>query len=519
MNLIRQLTLTTAFVVVITVNLFSVNSANAENPNFSTETGTLSIPVLNVDGTHQFNNVEIGFDFATQLFELKNLEPVDIAFNPINELEENNSLADAQPLSALGANSPVNAEINPTGDRDWYSFEVVAEQTYVVELFDVANNLALASDYDCNNSKNSGLWFAIYDTSTNEVARQCKLFGSGNVYTVLGFKAGVSGTFYLEIAPYAKTVLGSYKFRVLPKHDEPNASWDSATFEPNNWWENAYRIVPGWDNAITGTIEPRNSAYSTNNADHDWYQFDSVAGRTYIIELFDVISNLALVSDYDCGESRYGGLWLSVYDPSINQVLHQCQPYGAGNVHTIAQFTAGVDGPSYIRVAPHANSVSGTYKLRVLPKHDEPGASWDPVTFEPNNRIANAYPIIVGRENALTSTIEPHEDIYSTNQADIDLYRFKTVAGITYVVELFDVNSNLQLASGTNCSSSRYSGLWLLVWDQTGHEVVRQCKPEGINTVHTSVNFMASVNGIYYISVIPHESSVSGDYSIRVLSQ
>ena len=56
--------------------------------------------------------------------------------------------------------------------------------------------------------------------------------------------------------------------------------------------------------------------------------------------------------------------------------------------------------------------------LRVLPKYGEEGASWDEETFEPNNSLANAYAISVGRGNVLTSEIEQRNGNYSTTAND-----------------------------------------------------------------------------------------------------
>ncbi len=205
------------------------------------------------------------FDFVAQTFVLKNIQFVSPNFQPVNEIElegsaeQNDTSADAQKLSAIGAHRPIKAEINPAADQDWYSFQAVAGNTYIVELFDVANNLALVTDYECGGSRYGGIWLAVFDSSLLEVARQCQPVGAQNVHTVTQFTPGISGTFYIQVAAHSKQVLGGYGLRILPKHDEANTFWDSTTFEPNNWQANAYRINLGREKALKTQIEPRNN--------------------------------------------------------------------------------------------------------------------------------------------------------------------------------------------------------------------------------------------------------------------
>ena len=65
-------------------------------------------------------------------------------------------------------------------------------------------------------------------------------------------------------------------------------------------------------------------------------------------------------------------------------------------------------------VLPGLRAFYNWYSLRVLPKYGEFGASWDAQTFELNNSEANAYALLPGREQALTSTIEQRDNIYAT---------------------------------------------------------------------------------------------------------
>ena len=179
------------------------------------------------------------------------------------------------------------------------------------------------------------------------------------------------------------------------------------------------------------------------------------------------------------------------------------------------------NGTTYIKVQPNASTVSGSYSIRLLPNHDEPGATWDPFTFEPNNYRANAYAITPGVTNALTSEIEVRNGNFSTNAVDRDWYRFKAIAGQFYTIELFDVAPSIAIDSGYNCSNSSYityNGLGMKVFDRNYDELFKQCEPNSTGgSVHHSRTFKAGINGEYYILVIPNASTASGNYSIRVL--
>lgn len=430
------------------------------------------------------------------------------------EDEPNDTAQNAQTLSVIGLNNPITAQIDKAGDVDWYKFNTTAEQTYVVELFNVAR--ALGAGLGRCRAGGSGVGIKIFDATVTQIMEQCNADGAGNVHNLVAFKAGIEGTFYIQVLPNSGTSTGSYSLRVLPRHDEPGAAWDPATTEPNNIAANAYAIGLNDSNTITGTIEERNSSYSTTAVDQDWYRFSANAGQTYVVELFDVARALGV----GLGRCRAGGIGvgIKIYDATVTQVAEQCAANGAGNVHNHVQFKAGMNGTIYIQVLPNNNvDVAGVYKIRVLPKHDDPAASWNSSTFEPNNWTINAYPIGLGRINELTSTIEERNSSYATNNVDRDAYRFEATANQEYTVELLNVDQSLKVSGVSFCSVSY--GIALAIYDPTLTEITRRCAAQDANEIHSSLTLTTGVNGPYYIWVIPNGVNASGNYSIRVLSE
>ncbi|NJN66887.1 MAG: DUF11 domain-containing protein [Chloroflexaceae bacterium] len=435
---------------------------------------------------------------------------------PINENENSNekgfndTSADAQVLNSIGLNSPVSAAIGQPGDVDWFAFEVENGRTYVVELFDVASGLGdkglacIGGGYIYNSY---GLALMLFDASGNQIAGECDAAGNatGNIHHRAILTAGVAGTIYIRILANVETAIGFYSLRVLPKYDEPGAQWEE-NFEPNSSRRNAYQIMPGYENALTSDIELRNPIYSTYQPDLDWYRFDAVARRSYVIEVFDVASSLG-----DKGLACIGGgyiynsygLALMLFDASGNQVAGECNAsdsnYSAGNTHHSVKFTAPLDGTYFIRVSPNNPDAAGGYSLRVLPKYDEPDADWDSTTFEPNNSIWNSYAIGSGRDHALTSQIEARNPIYSTFYAEQDWYRFDATAGQSYAAELFDVSTGL----GETC---------LRVYNPSGTQIGENCDDNETN----QMKFVASVDGPFHIRVTPRNGTASGSYRVQV---
>lgn len=303
----------------------------------------------------------------------------DAVWNSL-DFEPNNALVNAYGLK-LGAANSITSSIEERNssyltnavDIDWYRFEAVAGQTYVVELY----NVPRAFDVNGNGCTtfvggSSGIGLSIFDSSATQVLAQCNPTGSGNVHHLEQFKAGLSGTYYIKVAPGGDNTSGSYSLRILPSFDNSAASWDSTTFEPNNAAINAYLMKIGPSNGLSSTIEERNSSFSTNKTDQDWYRFEAVVGETYTVQLFNVV----LANDGDgngCTTFVVGsrGIGLEIYDPLIARVVAECSPNGKGGVYHQLQFKAGLNGTYYVHVAPGGNSVWGSYSLRVRTSNDQ----------------------------------------------------------------------------------------------------------------------------------------------------
>lgn len=448
--------------------------------------------------------------------------------NPIDEREPNDTLTTAQPLERIGLNSPLNGQINSPGDQDFFTFTAVAGRSYTIELFDVASTLGINGGA-CDGNSRSGLGLVLYAPGvsqlTSYLVRECNASNtsSGNTHNLLSFTAAVSGDFTIRTLANNTSVSGYYSLRVLPRYGQEGAAWDPATLEPNNSWVNAYELQPGYTNAITSEIEVRNADFATYQPDSDWYRFEVVSGRGYVLELFHVASGLGASGGFCDGNSR-AGLGLIIYDSQRNLLDRSCIPnslaLGGGNAHHVVELNPTASGVFYVQVKPNNDNASGSYGIRLLPRHNEPGAAWDATSFEPNNSRYNAYAITPGYANALTSDIEVRNQAYATFHPDSDWYRFEAVNGRTYGIELFDVANSLG-GMGSSCDNNNRYGVGLRVYNPAGTQVAGQCNANDINisagNVHHYAEFTASTTGVYYIRVKPNDGAASGSYSLRVL--
>lgn len=302
----------------------------------------------------------------------------------------------------------------------------------------------------------------------------------------------------------------------MPRHDEPNAAWDQQNAEPNNRLPSAYQIQPGYENALTVSIEGRSNAFTTFGPDIDWYRFNAVEGRTYTIEIYDVDLPLGEQGYNTCSFARYtSGMTLAVHDPTETTLFSECTGDGAANTHINYHFTAGRSGWHYFATYPNNYSVNGQYKVRVLPKHNEPGAGWDIESFEPNNRLPNAYSLNVGE--ALQSQFEAQNISFATFRGDIDWFYFNAVAGKRYRVEVTNVDPSLNVLGYNSCLFARYTrGVTLFLYDPTATRLDYQCSANDNLVDHNSLTFVAGKDGPHYIRLYPN-ANVAGTYTVQVL--
>ncbi|MCA9975693.1 MAG: PPC domain-containing protein, partial [Anaerolineales bacterium] len=194
------------------------------------------------------------------------------------ESEPNDTFATADPINVGLSNAEVNATVNPLNDEDYYSFTAVAGRTYVIETYDIQGTGVNAT----------GIY--LYDSSQTEITHdRTGVNGTGNANARIVYTFATGGTYYIRVKDdYYYNWTGTYSLRILPKYDEPGAAWNPANDnEPNDVRALANEIQVGLSNAQTHQLF-NNSNYVNNGSDFDYYWFTAEAGRTYVIETYNV---------------------------------------------------------------------------------------------------------------------------------------------------------------------------------------------------------------------------------------
>ncbi|MGD8569821.1 MAG: pre-peptidase C-terminal domain-containing protein [Gammaproteobacteria bacterium] len=137
---------------------------------------------------------------------------------------------------------------------------------------------------------------------------------------------------------------------------------------------------------------------------------------------------------------------------------------------------------------------------------------------EPNDTINLAQPIpLIGADNPVAASIDP--------VGDQDWFQFTATQGVTYSIELYDVNNTLDdvLGTGTDACDpfTNLRGLAIEVFNSTAatSPVAAQCEPMGSGNVHNMLTFSPNTSGTYYIRISHNAISSTrvGGYNLRIL--
>jgi len=391
-------------------------------------------------------------------------------------------------------------------DHDCFRFQTVQGQKYVLETFQVAGAI---------NPDNRPMQLILFDsdfTIVKEDTDSRSSNGSASTNASVEFVATKGGTYFASIRPYFyywdDAGSGPYFVRVLPQYNQPEASWDTEE-EPNNWATHAYELKVGRTQAISTTVEARPSAYLPAKPDHDWFRFQVVAGQSYVLETFHVAGAI------NPGKHP---MQLRVYDSEFTEIAKDTEywnSHGSGNTNASVDFVASKSGTYFALLHPYfyywTDAGNGPYSIRLLPRFDQPEASWDSEE-EPNNWSVHAFPLQIGRLQAVESSIEGRDPSYLTDSDDVDVFRFTAIKDQPYVVETFNV------AGAINRDKHP---LIMKVYDQDGTLVKADenyWDSNGAGNTNAGVSFVATKGGNYFIVLYPEDSGAgSGPYQIRVL--
>jgi len=279
--------------------------------------------------------------------------------------------------------------IHRNNDVDWLKFNTVRGQKYVVETLNLGSHM------------DTQIW--VYDPNQNYLYNDD--ISNTNQASRISFIAAQSSTHYIAIEHYDDAVSGAntnYDIRVRTVTSTPSGD----RYENDD--------TPSQAKSIS-TDGSRQTHNIHRNGDLDWLKFNTVRGRTYVVETLSLGSRM---------DTR---LW--VYDPSNNYLYND--DISNSNRASRVSFIAEQNGTHYIAVRHHNNSISGantSYDVRVRTVSSTPSGD----AFEVDNQFRQARSISTnnGRQN---------HNFHARN--DIDWVKFSVRSGYIYVVDTLSLES------------------------------------------------------------------------------
>lgn len=473
-------------------------------------------------------------------------------------------------LLNVGANNAINTTIYPrgpystnTGDYDYFRFNAVLGNWYVIETFNVASTL--------------NTYLSVYDIDGGTQLNYDYDSGTGNGEARIIWQPPQTGIFHIRVRADSSTQEGTYSLRVLPKYDE-GASWD-ANGEPDDEWVSAYPII--MNQPLSRSLYQRGS-YKTNNPDYDMFWFAAQAGYRYTINLSSIAATLSanlyiigldvstvLASDttytnpgtpkslthtfytsgiyfvrvrpYSSSSSNYGNYQLQISTTGNPALLVSKQELrfvgfqngnspsalslvianaGAGSFNWNASanqtwlnlsVTSGSAGlPTVLQIAPDISGlVVGNYTAQITVTADSAVNSPQviPVSFRVDpapSPVNESEPndTIGTATTLLTGRLTPISARLSSS-GDVDWYKFSAVSGNRYIFETYNVSPHLN----TLLRLYNVDGVTQITYDYSS----------GTGDTLSRITWQATSNGDYYLLV--SSSSGQGQYSIRVLEK
>jgi hypothetical protein len=224
--------------------------------------------------------------------------------------ERNNRFADAAPLTP---GAPFQGYMMPTGDHDWYSFDVEGRAQVHALVSNVSEELEMV--------------FRVFTPNKDVLLNWQSPPRPGGDTDVI-FDVPRAGRYYLEVAESGDNARSTQAYTLLV---EPTLATDAT--EDNDLFMTAQPISMGA--GVVGSILPA--------GDHDWYRLDNLAPGTLGVSIVNNPENLDVVA--------------RVFDAEKNVVCNWQSPPREGG-DTVFPCDLKEAGNYYIEVADGGNNAS-----------------------------------------------------------------------------------------------------------------------------------------------------------------
>lgn len=238
--------------------------------------------------------------------------------------ESSDAAMDTSTTYEMNVNGVFNGTVESAGDRDWVAIELLAGETYDIDVLGSVSGAGTLTDPI----------MAIYDSTGTYLAGNDD--GGSGTESYLSFTATAGGTYYVMARGYS-TKTGTYQIRVTgeaPEEPSPgpiNADLDTmATYLTNGYWTDNSQAAHKFDttssNQITVDIDAL-TAEGQQLARWSFEVWESVAD----IEFVEVASGAKITFDDNqsgayAGYSRSGGTTIS---SNVNVSTDWIDSYGS----------------------------------------------------------------------------------------------------------------------------------------------------------------------------------------------
>ena len=307
-----------------------------------------------------------------------------------------NSLTDtSHPFGHVSVNGAADGSLETLGDRDWFQVQLVAGQTYVINI----TGTTLADPY-----------LRLHNSVGTTLVENDDIVAGVNRNSQVTYTATVSGTYYVEAGAFNDAYTGTYHVTVASNGDDFANSFTDRTHPFGQV------VVNG---VAAGSLEV--------TGDRDWFQVQLTAGVRYLLNL----TGGTLADPY-----------LYLHD-STGATIAQNDDIVAGiNRNSQIAFTATTSGTYYLEAGAFQDTYAGTYTVGVgLAADDYAGSLMD--TAHHFGQVAI--------NGSATGTLE--------TAGDRDWFRARLEAGVSYTITLNGTslqNPYLRLrdASGTQLAQN-----------------------------------------------------------------
>jgi hypothetical protein len=256
-----------------------------------------------------------------------------LGFAPIGSAQDRDPPGDASTQAQLTIGTPVDGQISPAGDSDWYRLHVERGQSYHITLEGAAGE-ASAQPIDTT--------LGVYGADGNQIAYNDDTNGSLN--SALDYVPTETGDVFIEAKSFNDTATGPYHLNVTATVLPPDAVGNDAST----------RARVGAGAPVNGSLD--------YGGDVDWYRFSARTGQIYTITLSGTPGAANPVADPVLRVLDSRGTEIASNDDS------------EGSLNSSLNFIPSRGGDVFVAAQSYGDQGTGAYTLniaaRTLPPDD-----------------------------------------------------------------------------------------------------------------------------------------------------